>query len=182
MNFDGNSEEINKISYYYEVPVKDEHKVESGLRTFRNFNDGRNVLQSSLTLELIHSQRVNTWIVFKTNDPGSPGATAVDIEDVSGFAWKYRITPSSTDFNLDGDIHLQNTVLEGDVQLKWAPGVRLSTKHSLDQNSGATLIGYTPGGQEQNWRDSTRLRETFDFLSLRVEPYVTADFKWEKPT
>ena len=106
----------------------------------------------------------------------------MDIEDVSGFAWKYRITPSSTDFNLDGDIHLQNTVLEGDVQLKWAPGVRLSTKHSLDQNSGATLIGYTPGGQEQNWRDSTRLRETFDFLSLRAEPYVTADFKWEKPT
>lgn len=181
MNFDGNSDEINKISYYYEVPVKDEHKVESGVRTFRNFNDGRNVLQSSLTLQLIHSQRVNTWIVFKTDDPGNPGATAVDIEDVaSGYAWKYRITPSSTDFNLDGDIHLQNTVLEGDVQLKWTPGVRLSTKHALDQNSGATQIGYDPDGKEENWRDSTRLRETFDYLSVLAEPYVTADFKWDK--
>lgn len=179
VNLDGNAEEFNKASYYYEVPSMNEHKVESGFKTSRSFNGGRNILQSSLSFQLINSRRLNTWIVFKTEDKGGNG-TAVDIEDIPGYAWKYRITPSSMDFNVDGDIHLQNTALDGDVQLKWTPGLRLSTKHALDQNSGATQIDFSMTGEEGTWRDSTRLRETFDFLSLRLEPYVKADFKWNQ--
>ena len=70
---------------------------------------------------------------------GVDGGTIVDIDSIQGHVWEYRITPKSTDIDLDGDIHLENTLIDGDVQLKLTPGARLSTRHSLDHNSGATL-------------------------------------------
>ena len=175
---DGNLEEMQKFSYYYEIPVMDEHKVQTGLKTFRSFNSSRTILQSSLSLETIASQKNNTWVVFKT-DPGKGGSgAAVSIEDVQGYAWKYRITPNSFDFNLDGDIHVQMTPLDQEVKLKYAPGVRLVTKLAIDHNSGATRINPDPDATEEIWKDSLRLRESFNYLSLQAEPYITADLTW----
>lgn len=179
MNIDVKSEDEGQFSYYYEIPVMDEHKVETGLRTHRSFDSGRKVLESSLTFQTVGSKKVNTWIVFKT-DPGD-GGTAVALEDeLAGYAWKYRITPRSLDFKLDGDIHLQMTPLDGATKLKYAPGLRLSTKHNLDENSGATRLNMLIDADEEVWRDSTRLRETFNYLSVLAEPYLSADFNWKK--
>ena len=180
INMDGDVEEMQKFSYYYEIPYMNEHKVVTGGNTYRRFNSGRSILQSSLSLEVISSKRVNTWIVFKTDDEEGKGGTHVDIDDLQGYAWKYRITPESKDFNIDGDIHLQMTLLDGAAKLKYAPGVRLFTRHALDRNSGATLENYTIDDKDEEiWRDSTRLRENFDYLSVRTELYLTADFKWK---
>ncbi len=178
LNFDGDVEEMDKFSYYYELPVLDGHKLGAGLQTYRSFNSGRNILQSSLAFQTIHSDKVNTWIVFKAGE-GVEGGAIVDFDDdsVQGHIWKYRITPNSTDFDLDGDIHLQNTIIDGEVQLKLTPGVRLSTRHALDHNSGATFV-ILPDG-EGIWVDSVSLKEDFNFLSLRVEPFLAADFKWK---
>jgi len=175
MNFDGDVEELQSFSYYYEEPVMDEHKVETGARFSHRFNGGRSILHGSVVFQSAGSQRVNTWTVFKT-DPGE-GATVIEDDEIEGYAWRYRITPGSRDFNLDGDIHLQQTLLDQDVKLTITPGARLSTKHALDQNSGATQISLYD--EEEVWKDSTRLRETFDFLSLWAEPYMAADFKWK---
>jgi hypothetical protein len=175
MNFDGDVEDLQRFSYYYEEPVMDEHKVETGARISHSFNDGRSILHGSVVFQSSGSQRVNTWTVFKT-DPGD-GGTVVEDEDMQGYAWRYRITPGSRDFNLDGDIHLQQTLLDQDVKLTLTPGARVSTKHALDQNSGATQISLYD--DEEVWKDSTRLRETFDYLSVWAEPYVAADFKWK---
>lgn len=176
LNFDGDIEEMQKFSYYYELPVMDAHKLGAGLKTYRSYNSGRNILQSSVAFQTNHSDRANTWIVFKTGE-GVNGGTAVDIEGTEGQIWKYRITPNSTDFNFDGDIHLKNTLIDGDVQLKLTPGLRLATKHTLDYNSGATWVVLPEG--EGIWVDSTSLRENFNFLSLRIEPFLAADFKWK---
>jgi len=176
LNFDGDVEEMEKFSYYYELPVLDGQELRTGLQTYRSYNSGRNILQSSLAFHTIHSDKVNTWTVFKAGE-GVEGGTAVDIEDTEGHIWKYRITPNSTDFDLDGDIHLQNTLIDGDVQLKLTPGVRLSTRHALDHNNGATYVVMPDG--EGIWVDSASLRENFNFLSLRVEPFLAADFKWK---
>lgn len=173
LNYDGDVQEMEKFAYYYEVPFMDEHKVESGFKSHRGFNSGRNVLKSSVSAQVIHSNKVNTWTVFKANNEGEGN------ESVQNDYWKYRITPTSTDINLDGDIHLQNTLLDGVTQLKITPGLRLSTKQALDYNSGATLVG-PPGSQgEEIWVDSASLRETFNFLSLRTEPFLAADFRWK---
>ena len=175
MNFNGDVEDFNSFSYYYEEPVMDEYKVETGAKANHSFNGGRSVLHGSVSFQAISSQRTNTWTVFKT-DP-EEGGTAVIDEEVLGYAWRYRITPGSRDFNVDADIHLQHTVLDREVNLKITPGARLSTKQALDQNSGATQISLE--GEEVIWKDSTRLRETFNYLSVLAEPYVGADFKWK---
>ena len=175
MTFNGDVEDFNSFSYYYEEPVMDEYKVETGAKANHSFNGGRSVLHGSVSFQAISSQRTNTWTVFKT-DP-EEGGTAVIDEEVLGYAWRYRITPGSRDFNVDADIHLQHTVLDREVNLKITPGARLSTKQALDQNSGATQISLE--GEEVIWKDSTRLRETFNYLSVLAEPYVGADFKWK---
>ncbi|MBQ2171823.1 MAG: outer membrane beta-barrel protein [Bacteroidales bacterium] len=175
MTIKGDVEEVQDFSYYYEEPVMDEHKLETGVKTYRSFNGGRSILHSSVAFQLIGSQRVNTWTVFKT-DPGE-GGTAIQDDELYGYAWRYRITPSSQDINLDADIHLQQTVLDGEVNLKITPGARLSTKQALDHNSGATQISLEK--EEPEWKDSTRLREFFNYLSVWADPYVAADFKWK---
>ena len=48
LNFDGDIEEMQKFSYYYELPVMDAHKLGAGLKTYRSYNSGRNILQSSV--------------------------------------------------------------------------------------------------------------------------------------
>lgn len=176
LNFDGDVEDMEKFSYYYEIPVMDGHKLATGLQTYRSFNSGRNILQSSLAFQTLHSDRVNTWIVFKYGE-GVEGGMTYDIDDAEGHIWKYRITPKSTDFDFDGDIHLQNTLIDGEVQLKLTPGARLSIRHALDHNSGATQTS-TPDEGEEIWVDSISLRENFNFLSLKGEPFLAFDFKW----
>ena len=175
MNFDGNTEEVQRFSYYYETPVMDEHKLEAGARASHRFNGDRSTLHGSVVLQSIGSSRSNIWTVFKT-DPGKDG-TRVDVEDLQGYAWKYRITPSSQDFNLDGDVHLQQVLLNQDVKLTLTPGARVTLKHALDQNSGATRVSLYE--EEEMWKDSTRLRESFNYLSLWADPYLAADFKWK---
>ena len=175
MTIKGDVEEVQDFSYYYEEPVMDEHKLETGVKTYRSFNGGRSILHSSVAFQVIGSQRVNTWTVFKT-DPGE-GGTAIQDDELYGYAWRYRITPSSLDLNLDADIHLQQTVLDSEVSLKITPGARLTSKQALDHNSGATQISLEK--EEPEWKDSTRLREFFNYLSVWVDPYVAADFKWK---
>ena len=177
---DGSMEDVKKFSFYYEVPIIDEHKVESGVKTHRSFDGGRSILQSSLIFQVASNRRVNTWTVFKAGEGEMEGGTAFDVEDIQAYAWKYRITPRGMDFNLDGDIHLQKTLLDQAVNLKLTPGLRVSTKQTIDHNSGATRVNLNIYGEDvAEWRDSTRLRESFNFLSIRTDPYLAADFKWK---
>jgi hypothetical protein len=178
LNFNGDVEEMNKFSYYYELPVMDGQKLGTGFHTYRGFNSGRNILQSSFAFQTIHSDKVNTWTVFKVGE-GVEGGTTYDIDDVQGHIWRYRITPNSTDFDFDGDIHLQNTLIDGEAQLKLTPGVRLSLRHALDHNSGATQNITPEEGDEEIWVDSVSLRENFNFLSFRGEPFLALDFRWK---
>jgi hypothetical protein len=178
MTFDGSVEEMENMSYYYEVPKMNEHKLEAGLKTFRSFESGRSILRSSLKFQTVGSDKVNTWVVFKTGDPTGSG-TAIDIDNIPAYAWKYRITPNSFDFNLDGDIHWQRTLRDDDIQLKISPGARLATRQAIDENSGATRINVADDVEEEIWRDSTRLRESFNYLSVWIDPYFTADFRWK---
>ena len=65
-------------------------------------------------------------------------------------------------------------ITSGPVRLHIDPGVHVKSENTHDRKSGANL---EPDG---TWRDSTRLRENFDFLSLAIEPYLVADFSWSK--
>ena len=176
------SEAAEQFSYYYELPKMNEHKVGTGLTALRSFNGGRSVLQGALSLQAVGNRKVNTWIVLKSGEGAASDGTgtAWDLDDANGYAWRYRITPSNLDMNLDGDVHLRNTVLEGDTSLKMTYGLRASAIHTLDRNSGATHSDvWNEDEGEEYWRDSLRLRESFNYLVVRAEPYLGADFKWK---
>lgn len=174
LNFDGDLEEMQKFSYYYETPYLDNHNIQTGFRSRRSFHSGRRILQSSISAEFDASQKINLWKVFKAGDIDGSGGIAVNEEDVEGYFWEYWITPSSFNLNLDGDIHLQNTVLDGETKLKLTPGIRAASRHALDINSGATWSEFM-----HEWRDSTSIMEVFNYLSVRAEPYLAADFVWK---
>ena len=182
MTVNGDEEAAKKFSYYSEIPIMNEHKLGTGFKSHRSMDGGRSILQSSLSFQVTGNQKVNNWIVFKSGEGAASDGkgTALNIYDVDGYAWQYRITPSNFDFNLDGDIHLQRTVLDAASQLKLTPGLRVFTRHTLDENSGATRINITTQEDvKEIWRDSTRLRENFNYLIVRAEPYLVADFHWK---
>lgn len=64
MTFDGNVEDMLSFSYYFEEPVMDEHKVETGARISHSFNGGRSILHGSVVFLSAGSRRSNTWTVF----------------------------------------------------------------------------------------------------------------------
>lgn len=176
------SENAQRFSYYYELPKMDEHKVGAGFNTFRSLNGGQSILQSSFSFQATGNQKVNTWIVLKAGDDAASDGTGtmLDVEDMTGYAWRYRITPSNLDLQLDGDIHFQQTVLEATTPMKLTGGMRVAALQTLDRNSGATHTDVlSESDSEEYWRDSLRLRESFNYLVVRTEPYVGVDFKWE---
>ena len=181
LNFDGTEEQMKNLSYYYEVPSMNENKVETGIKTYRDFGSGNHILQSTLVFEAVNNRKVNTWTVFKTDPKADSGGTAIDYEDVKGYAWNYRITPTSTDFKLKGDIRLRNALADESVRINFTPGMRFEITNALDQNSGATRVDIDVTDESKGeWRDSTRLRENFDFLSIQGESYILADVHWRQ--
>lgn len=183
MIMDGGLDEVDNFMLSVEYPHLNEHTVGAGFKTFHSFDSGRHILHSSFSVQTASSRRLNTWMVAKNNESdGSVGVIEVG-DDFSAYAWKYRITPSSTDIDLAGDIHLENTPLDGDTKLKFTPGVRFASKHSLDQNSGATLVSrlnFTDDApsEESVWKDSLRLRESFNYLCVNLDHYLKADLNW----
>lgn len=181
VNYKGTGEENGNLSYYYEVPTKNEHKVEAGFNSFRAFDAGRKILAGNIKFQTVNSQKYNTWTAFKTQNDGT-GSSQVDLgEGISGYVWKYRITPNSTDFKLDGDISFKMKLIDSDISLDITPGARLATQNSLDHNSGATRINIAPNQteSEEEWKDSVALRESFNFFSLKADSFLAADFSWK---
>ena len=175
----GTKDEMENLSYYYETPRKYEVKLETGLKTYRGFDNG-SILEGLAKVKLVFGVKNTTWLAFKSDPEGQAGGTHVTLEDdIQGYTWKYRITPFDSDLDFDGDIHYRMNVLDQDVKLKLTPGARLITKRSVDENSGATRIQPATQDHDEVWRDSTRLKEDFDYLCLQAEPYVVADFAWK---
>lgn len=180
LNISGTDETNGKLAYYYEVPSRNDHRVETGFKSSREFDGGRKILGGAFKVQAVNSRRYNTWTAFKTKEEGN-AASRVDLGDgINGYVWKYRITPNSTDVYFDGDIHLKMKLVDSDLSLSVTPGARLSTQYSLDRNSGATRINFTTDEAEEQWKDSTSLRETFHFLSVKAESFLVADFRWNK--
>ena len=177
LNMSGNAEDMESLSFYYEIPRLVQHKAGAGVKTYHEFSPGGTLLQSSLSFKFTDDDKENVWTVFKTED--GDGSASVSVEDVDGYAWKYKITPHSTDLEAEGDINVRMTVPSDAVKLQYAPGLRFATRHSLDENSGATRINMSLDKENEIWRDSTRLRENFNYLSVNVEPYLKATFKWK---
>ena len=164
-------------SCYYETPRLNEQLFGTGARGDWQLGD-KSLLQGSLSLSTANSRKHTTWSVFKTSD-----AFFGDIDAENAFrqgdARMYRITPNSIDLDFSADVHLRQTVRNDSVKFHWTPGIRVSGNHSLDYNSGATLSDIEPDGTYQ-WKDSLRLKENFDFLSIIPAPFIALEYDSKK--
>ena len=161
-------------SCYYETPRMDEHMMGTGARA-RWQVGAKDLLQGSFSISTTSSKRHTTWSVFKTSER-VPDVIDTEAEFRKGNAWMYRITPNSIDLDFSADFHLRHTARSDSARrVHWEPGVRVSGNHSLDHNSGATLADIGPNNTYE-WRDSLRLRESFDFLSIIPAPYLAFEF------
>ena len=164
-------------SCYFEVPRQNGHTLGVGAKGEWRLGS-KSLLQGSFSVSTNSSRRHTTWSVFKTS-----GSVPDDIDVIDAFregnAWLYRITPNTFALDYTADVHFQRTVRDDGVSIRWTPGVRVLGNRSLDHNSGSSLSDIRPDGSYV-WKDSLRLRENFDFISLVTEPYVKAEYRGKK--
>ena len=162
------SEDITeeKVGLYMECPRTVDNVITAGLRTTHRLGAPSRELKGELTVEGNFRDRESEW-------------TKLDASDTEFTANIYRITPKTARRIVSANIQYSDSLLRGGpALLQIHPGLRLVSDHALDHNSGATLVEEEDGTEV--WRDSARLRENFNFLALRAEPYFAADFSWRK--
>ena len=157
------AEDTVQEKLYMEISAQLDNNIQTGFRTTYQLGSPRLVLQGQLSLERNHHVKQGSWIMSDISD-----------NDLVNFH-NYRITPESFSHIVGASVHLADSLItSGPCRLQLDPGIRFSADYSDDRNSGATYDSET-----DTWRDSTRLRENFDFLALRIEPYLSARFKWK---
>ena len=163
-----------EASCYYEIPQMDEHSVTAAARGEWKLSD-KNLLQGSFNITTARSEKYTTWAVLKTDE-----SFPVNLGDKEalhkGYASMYRITPNSIDMDFSADFHLLHSVRDDAVRFNWSPGLRFWGNHSLDRNSGASLVDVDDQGVFI-WRDSLRLMENFNFLALDIAPFFATEFR-----
>jgi hypothetical protein len=160
-----NEDWVNREELFIESALQTDHSALGGFRTSHRLGSPRRVLKGEITLQEKWQDKNSSWTKLK----------GVEAELENWDLTAYRLTPSSSSQIVNTSVHLQDSVItSGPVRLHIDPGVRVRGEYTHDRKSGANL---EPDG---TWKDSTRLRETFDFLSLAIEPYLVADFSWSK--
>ena len=155
-----------KAGFYMEKPTTVSHVVAGGFRTTQWLGSPSRVLKGELTVEGNRRDQTSIWI-------------KLDASETEFAANVYRITPKTDRRVVSAKVQYLDSLLKGkSYVLHFSPGVRVVSEHALDHNSGATAVAGEGG--KTVWRDSVRLREDFNFLALRVEPYFAADFSWYK--
>lgn len=148
---------------YYDYPISRQHRVEAGYEMVRHLGSPHRIFGANVTLSQQFKNQNTEWIVLEES------------ADAQESIRVYRITPQSAQTGLRSAIHWRDSVLtSGPVRLVVDHGIRLGGGFTDDRNSGATLESL----DSDVWRDSTRLRENFKFLTLTAEPYATANLKW----
>ena len=169
----------DNMSYYYEEPSMNEHTLSLGGGTRHELGSSRRALLSSFSVERKINWQHNQWMVLKSDDVQSVLEKPEDMLDMAG--WVYKITPRNDNISITARVHVRDSLSRGPVVFVLDPGLRFTSHHDTDLNSGATLdLDELEKSDQIIWRDSLRLRERFDFLSLRIEPYVAGDLTWEK--
>ena len=141
-----------------------EHVIETGMRSRRQLANPRLTLAGDFTANVSILNRNSDWTImgYEDNQDEAP----------IPYEYIYRITSSSVDPSFSVAVHLMDSVLNGSTKLFLDPGIRILTGSNLNRNSGAT----NDGGEDE-WRDSVRLRENFNFLELRAEPYLAGELR-----
>lgn len=142
------------------------HQLSTGIRMAQGLGGTRRMLKGELSFDGTALTRNDEWV----NVEISGLEEKEEVEQAH-----YRLTPRTNSGVLTSIFHYTDSLLTGaPCTLVIDPGVRLLVDNTLDRYSGSTLVDEA----HDVWRDSTRLREDFQFLALRAEPYFAADLSW----
>ncbi len=86
----------------------------------------------------------------------------------------YRLTPHNNRYNSGVSFTFRDSTLAGIPSLVAEAGIRMRGSHLLDHYSGAIEIG------ENEWRDSLRLRENFNYIEIFAEPNIRLSYHKKK--
>ena len=86
----------------------------------------------------------------------------------------YRLTPHNNRYNSGVSLTFRDSTLAGIPSLVAEAGLRLRGSHLLDHYSGAIETG------DNEWRDSLRLRENFNYIEIYAEPNVRLSYHKKK--
>ena len=154
---------------YFDLPETRTRQTELGYDFTTRLGSPRKVLAGSISLSRSRKNQQTQWLLYQ-DLPDTPEITP-EVMDI------YVIRPQSAQSTIKSAIHLRDSVItSGPSRLLLDYGVRLNGGVVNDRNSGATLISEDP----IVWKDSTRLREDFKFLTVTAEPYVAASFRRDK--
>ena len=154
--------ENSSLNLYIENSRTVEQRAIAGISTSQQIDGSRKVLLALLSFEDLNRDKENEWLKMDVSDAEMTGGV-------------FRLTPRTDSRMVSGIIHFTDSIRTAkNVRLMIDPGLRVFSNHALDHNRGATLV------DGEVWRDSTRLREDFNFLALRIEPYFAADMTWNK--
>lgn len=161
---DSDIDEIDRIDLYLEVAKTIDQRGMAGIRAARQLDGPKKVLYWDLSFDDNYKDRHSEWLNMDASSDNINGGI-------------YRLTPRTDTRTLSGIVHFTDSIrIRRPAKLMIDPGLRIISNQSLDHNRGATLIDM----DKNEWRDSTRLREDFNFLALTVEPYLAANMTWDR--
>lgn len=86
--------------------------------------------------------------------------------------YTYRLTPDTDIHDITTSVTYRDSLLTGDHTLTMEPYVRARTLYNRDAYSGAVLMG-----ESDLWRDSLKLRETYHYLTLQLDPALRIEYR-----
>lgn len=149
--------EHSSFSLMGEQRVHRKHTILSGWRSSHGFRDGRRSLHLTLDGTAKLHDKSSLWM-----DVGPDGLRT------------YILMPNSDNLDQSAALFLRDNRPFGIRDLQLESGVRLRSTYTEDTNQAYTQYG------ENDWRDSTRLNERFDYLALWAEPFFKADYRKER--
>lgn len=161
--------DVELSDVYFDLPETKTHQAELGYDFTTRLGSPRKILLGNISWGQLFRNQQTQWLLYQ-DLPDTP-EIAPEVMDI------YVIRPQSAQTSIKSAVHLRDSIITaGPTRLLLDYGVRLNGGVVKDRNSGATLISQEP----VVWKDSTRLREDFKFLTLTAEPYVAASFRWDK--
>lgn len=154
-------DDLNRVFISDELRKEDRHNFTAGFRSSRQLAIPRRSLHFSADLRGTYQAVCSEWEKLLANSQA----------EMSNDFYVYRLTPRTNNNDINLDFLYRDSLLTGLHSLVLEPGFRIRTQETREYNSGAVLEG------ADTWRDSLRLRESFDFVQLMLVPHLRSEYR-----
>ena len=158
-------EKVDRENIDVQAPTKSKHDIKAIFEMDRHLGSARKVLHGTVNAGGVFQNENSLWSTFHL------------VGEDENLVKAFCLTPYSQAADVSANFYFADSLIHRrDLQLRLAPGLRAKTAYTSDNNSGATLLDI----EKNIWVDSTSLRESFNFFTINVQPYLMGDLRWKK--